>query len=325
MPETDLHAVTGAFGFSGRYIAKRLIDSGKRVVTLTNSFERPNPFGGRISICPLSFDRPEALERALEGAAVLYNTYYVRFNYRGAVSFSYASAVQNSSILFEAAKRAGVGRVVHTSITNPSEKSDLEYFRGKAEIERMLIESGLSYSILRPAVLFGDEGILINNIAWLLRSFPFFGVFGDGSYRIRPIYVDDLAELAVKEGEGKNNNIIDAIGPETFTYRELVETIGHLIGKPRPIISIPPHIGLLIAYLIGKVVHDKLISPEEIKGLTSGLLNVDSPPTGKTRLTDWVRANSDLLGTRYLSELERRTKGRFRGKPGLSGEMIREV
>ncbi len=325
MPEKDLHAVTGAFGFSGRFIAKRLVDAGKRVVTLTNSFERPNPFGRKISIYPLSFDRPDALERALEGAAVLYNTYYVRFNYRGAVSFSYASAVQNSSILFDAAKRAGVTRVVHISITNPSEESDLEYFRGKAEIERLLIDSGLPYSILRPAVLFGDEGILINNIAWLLRKFPLFGVFGDGSYRIRPIYVDDLAALAVKEGEGKKNNIINAVGPEPFTYRELVETIGRLIGKPRPIIPIPPRIGSLLANLIGMVVHDKLISREEIKGLMSGLLYVDSPPSGKTRLTDWVCENSNLLGTGYLSELERRTKGRFLSKPGLSGEMIREV
>jgi uncharacterized protein YbjT (DUF2867 family) len=303
----EIHLVTGAFGFSGRYIARHLLDSGCMVATLTNSSNRPNPFGERIEVHPLSFNDPDRLERALEGVKVLYNTYYVRFNYtRPGMTFTYAGAVRNSSKLFWAAKRAGVEKVVHVSITNPSKDSELEYFRGKAEIEQLLIESGISYSILRPAVLYGDEGILINNIAWLLRRFPVFGVFGDGNYRLQPIYVNDLAELAVREGRHGNNAIIDAIGPETFTYRGLVETIGHLIGKPRPIVSIPPDVGLVLAKILGGIVQDRLLTRDEIKGLMSGLLYVDSPPAGKTKLTDWVRENSHELGTKYFSELGRR-------------------
>jgi len=316
LPETETHAVTGAFGFSGRYIARHLLDADYKVMTLTNSHYRPNPFGEGITVYPLEFDRPDELENALKGASVLYNTYYVRFNYQGQVNFTYADAVRNSSVLFGAAKRAGVRRVVHISITNSSEDSDLEYFRGKAEIERLLIDSGLSYSILRPAVLFGDEGILINNIAWLLRWFPFFGVFGDGIYRLQPIYVDDLAELAVEKGKAEKNSIINAIGPETFSYRELVETIGRIIGKPRPIISIPPAIGFMASYVIGSVLHDRLVTRDEIKGLMAELLYVDSPPLGKTKLTDWAAENAAWLGTRYFSELGRRTGRSTLKNPG---------
>jgi uncharacterized protein YbjT (DUF2867 family) len=119
----------------------------------------------------------------------------------------------------------------------------LEYFSGKARLERALTESGLSYAILRPAVIFGVEDILINNIAWMLRKLPVFGVFGDGQYRLQPIYVEDLAQLAVEQGEKTENTISNAIGPETFTYRELVRTIGAAIGKQRRIISIPPRLG----------------------------------------------------------------------------------
>ena len=158
MTEARIHAVTGAFGYSGKYIAQRLLAQGQPTITLTNSTDRANAFGGRLRIYPFHFDRPDELARSLQGVEVLYNTYWVRFNHP---LFRHADAVRNTLVLFEAAKRAGVARIVHVSITNPSEDSPLEYFSGKARLERALIESGLSYAILRPTVLFGKEDILI--------------------------------------------------------------------------------------------------------------------------------------------------------------------
>jgi NADH dehydrogenase len=302
MPESNLHAVTGAFGFSGRYIAQHLLKAGYDVITLTNSLHRPNPFGQRVKAYPFHFDTPERLIESLQGVSTLYNTYWVRFNHD---TFGFASAIDNSLTLFEAAKQAGVERVVHTSITNPSQNSPLEYFSGKARLEKALLASGLSYAILRPAVLFGPRSILINNIAWMLRKLPVFGVFGDGSYRLQPIHVDDFARLAVEQGRRRENVILDAIGPETFTYRELVRVIGEGIGRPRPIISVPPVLGHLAAALIGKLVGDVVLTRDEIKGLMAGLLYVDGPPAGHIRLSDWVRQNAETLGRRYESELAR--------------------
>ena len=299
----EIHAVTGAFGYSGRYIAKRLLDRGHRVITLTNSIHRANPFGGQVRAYPFDFDRPAKLAESLKGVSVLHNTYWVRFNH---ARFKHASAVENTRTLFEAARSAGVQRVVHVSITNPSESSKLEYFRGKAELETALIASGLSYAILRPTVLFGKEDILINNIAWMLRRFPLFSVFGDGRYRLQPIYVDDLAALAVEQGDRRENTIINAIGPETFTYRELAETIGRICGVKRRILSIPPALGYLLGWIVGRVVHDVVVTREEIEGLMADLLYVDAPPAGPTRLTDWVRKHAATLGRRYTSELARR-------------------
>jgi uncharacterized protein YbjT (DUF2867 family) len=303
MREQELHVVTGAFGYSGRYIARRLLVRGHRVVTLTHSPDRANPFGGNIPAFPLDFDHPADLEHAMRGADVLYNTYWVRFD---RPDFRQATAVLNTRKLFNAARTAGVRRIVHVSITNPSEDSPLEYFRGKAQLERALKESGVSYAILRPTVLFGKEDVLVNNIAWILRRFPVFGVFGDGTYRLQPIYVDDLARLAVDQGAGHDNCIIDAIGPETFTYCELVETIGRAIGKARPIVPLPRAVGLMIASLVGRFVGDVLITGEEIDGLTSGLLCTDSPPAGRVRFSEWAHQHGDELGLKYASELARR-------------------
>lgn len=298
-----VHVVTGAFGYSGRYIARRLLDAGVSVRTLTNSPGRENPFGGQVKPYPLDFENREGLVDSLRGSSVLYNTYWVRFN---RASFTHGAAVDNTLRLFDAAHDAGVQRVVHVSITNPSEDSPFEYFRGKARLERALIESGLSYAILRPTVLFGKEDILINNIAWILRRFPVFGVFGNGEYRLQPIYVDDLAYLAVQEGEHRENQIIDAIGPETFTYRELVRHIGIAIGKPRPIVPVPPAIGYLLGAVLGKLVGDVVVTREEVAALMRGLLYTSSVPVGKVKLTDWIRENSESLGVRYAGEIVRR-------------------
>jgi len=299
----EIQAVTGAFGYSGKYIAQRLLDQGKTVITLTNSLHRPNPFGNQVQAHPFNWDNPEKLVESLHGVSTLYNTYWVRFNHK---DFTHAEAVTNTKVLFKAAEEAGVQRVVHVSITNPSENSSLEYFQGKGVLERALIESGLSYAILRPTVLFGKEDILINNIAWMLRRFPVFGVFGDGNYRLQPIYVDDLAKLAVEQGQSSENVIIDAIGPETFTYRELVQTIGEIIDKRRPIISVPPILGYWVGRVIGRLVGDVTITREEIEGLMADLLYVESPPAGETRLTDWTREQASTLGKQYANELARR-------------------
>ncbi|MBU1318161.1 MAG: NAD(P)H-binding protein [candidate division Zixibacteria bacterium] len=303
MTSASIHAVTGAFGYTGKYIANELLDKGYSVITLTNSADRSNEFAGRVKAFPFDFDEPDELANSLRNVEVLYNTYWVRFNHR---LFKHCDAVENTLVLFEAALKAGVRRIVHVSITNPSEESPLEYFSGKAKLEKALIERGLSYAILRPTVVFGREDILINNIAWMLRKFPLFGVFGDGGYRLQPIYVQDLAELAVDWGARNENSIVNAIGPENFTYRELVETVGRLIGVNRRIISIPPTLGYLTGRILSMFKGDVTITREEIEGLMADLLHVDTPPTGSTKLTDWIKEHSSTVGMQYTSELARR-------------------
>jgi NADH dehydrogenase len=298
-----MHAVTGAFGYSGRYVARRLLEAGHRVITLTNTVPATDPFAGRVRRFPLAFDRPGDLAASLEGVKVLYNTYWVRFNH---ARFTHAQAVRNTRLLFDAARQAGVERVVHISITNPSRTSPLEYFRGKAELESALQDSGLPHAILRPTVLFGKEDILINNIAWMLRRFPVFGIFGDGQYRLQPIYVDDLAALAVRHGAGAENVVVHAIGPETFTFRELVTTIGRIIRHQRPLLSLPPALAYGAGVVMGVLLNDVVITRDEIRGLMDGLLFVNAPPAGHTRLTDWAAAHGEQLGRRYASELARR-------------------
>jgi uncharacterized protein YbjT (DUF2867 family) len=297
-------AVTGAFGFSGRYIAQRLLALRHEVITLTNSPDRSNPFGGSIKAFPYNFSKPHELEKSLSGIDVLMNTYWVRFD--NPPHFTFAQAIANSKALLNAAKRAGVGRIVHISITNPDPNSPLPYFRSKAKIEDYLKQIGISYAILRPAVLFGKEDILINNIAWALRRLPVFGIYGAGRYRLQPIYVDDLAMVAVDQIRGATNETIDAIGPETYSYRGMVEVIAREIGSRALIMSMPPMLAYQAVRVLGWTVGDVINTRDEVRGLMQEKLYVQSPPLGTTKLSDWVRESRQDIGRRYASELQRR-------------------
>jgi NADH dehydrogenase len=302
METTELNVVTGAFSYTGKYITQRLLSMGERVRTLTDHPNRENPFGDKVSTSPLNFDNQSELVKSLRGAKTLYNTYWVRF-LRGQITFE--KAVENTRILIKAAEDAGIRRIVHISITNASEKSALSYFKGKGILEKVIINSKMSHAIIRPTVIFGKEGILINNIAWLLRRFPVFAVFGSGDYRIQPVFVEDLAEMAVSAGHKDDNVVFDAVGPETFTYDELIRLIADKINNSTKIVHFRPRVVLFLGRLIGYAVGDVLITKDEIEGLMSNLLISEEPATGQTCLSEWLEQNADHVGTRYLPELAR--------------------
>jgi NADH dehydrogenase len=295
-------AITGAFSYTGKYIARRLLARGEEVITLTNHPDREDPFQGRVKALPMDFASKPSLVNCLRGVDTLYNTYWIRFDRDRNTQ---TRAVENTRILVQAAAQAGVRRIVHISITNPSADSPLPYFWGKAANENAVMTSGMSYAVLRPTVLFGDEDILINNIAWLLRRFPFFALPGDGTYRLQPVFVDDLAALAVDCGYRKENLVWDAVGPDIFTFRELVALIARSIGRAPALIPVPPGLALASARLISLFVRDVVLTSEEVEGLMAGLLVSNEPARCPTRLADWLAANRRAVGAKYASELQR--------------------
>jgi uncharacterized protein YbjT (DUF2867 family) len=297
-----MEAVTGAFGYSGAAIARKLIASGQRVRTLTAHPRREHELARAIEVAPLDFGDQDGLKRSLTGIETLYNTYWVRFPH-GAETFE--GAVANSAKLFAAARDAGVRRIVHISISNPSLDSPLGYFRGKAQVEEALKASGVSYAILRPTVIFGPGDILINNIAWFLRRFPVFGVPDKGESRLQPIFVDDVAELAVAAGERGDNSIEDAVGPEIFAFAELVRLIAKTISSRMRILRLPPAVLKPILWVLGKMTGDVVLTDEEIAGLAANLLVSEKPPLGHTKISEWLAANAEIVGQEYASELRR--------------------
>ncbi len=302
MPSREVNIITGAFSYTGKYITQRLLVLGKEVRTLTGHPNNPNPFGKQVQAHPFNFDQPDKLLESLQGATTLYNTYWVRFPHG---STTYGRAIENTKMLFKAAKEAGIQRIVHISITNPSETSPLPYFKGKAILEQVLINSGLSYAIIRPTVIFGAEDILINNIAWLLRRFPIFPLFGSGRYHLQPIYVEDMADLVVEAGQQSDNLVKDAAGPDIFSFEDLVRLIASKLQHKVALVHVNPTLAFYLAKLIEPLVGDVLITRQEVEGLMANLLISQQPPTGHTHLATWLEQHADRVGKQYASELQR--------------------
>ncbi len=302
MDRQDSYVVTGAFGYTGKYIAGRLLAKGIKVKTLTGHPDRRSPLAGKISVAPYHFDHPGELLKSLRGSSVLINTYWIRFPY-GLVT--YELAVANTKKLIKAAEEAGIRRIVHVSISNPCESSSQPYFKGKGQLEKMIISSKLSYAIIRPTVIFGKEDILINNIAWLLRRFPVFAIPGKGDYQLQPVFVEDMADLAVDAAGIDEDLIVDAVGPETYTFIDLVRLIRDCIGSKSRLIRLRPGIALFLAGLIGRIVNDVVLTRDEVAGLMAGVLVSKNPPVGKTSLSEWLAQNAATIGINYASELKR--------------------
>ncbi|TMG14015.1 MAG: NAD-dependent epimerase/dehydratase family protein [Chloroflexi bacterium] len=302
MEQRGFDVVTGAFSFTGRFIARRLLAEERRVKTLTNHPQRAGAEDITAEVAPLQFADRAALVESLRGADVLYNTYWVRFRH-GRVRFG--DAVANTRILVGAARDAGVRKVVHISVSNPSVDSPLDYYAGKARAENAVRESGLQWAIVRPTLIFGAGNILINNIAWLLRRLPVFGIPGRGDYRLQPVAGEDVAEIATWAAAQGGNVTVDAAGPDIIYYSEMVESIAIAVGRHPRFVYISPRNAVRAAGIIGRLVRDVTLNEPELQGLMQELLVSREKPRGTRRLDNWLLSNADGIGRSYASELER--------------------
>ncbi len=300
--DAPFDVVTGAFGYTGGFIARRLLAEDRRVRTLTNHPNRPAAAELKVDVAPLQFTDRAALVESLRGAEVLYNTYWVRFRH-GRVHFG--DAIANTRILLGAAADAGVRRVVHISVSNASSDSPLDYYAGKARTEELVRQSGLSWAIVRPTLVFGAGDILINNIAWLLRRMPVFAIAGHGDYRLQPVAGEDVAEIATWAAAQSDNLTADAAGPDVMTYFELVESIAIAVGRRPRFVYLTPGLTIFAGGLVGRLMGDVLLNRQELEGLMTELLVSRERPRGTRLLDNWLLTAADTLGLEYASELER--------------------
>ena len=300
--DPDFDVVTGAFSYTGQFIARRLLAEGRRVRTLTNHPHRPGAQDIEVDVAPLQFTDRAALVESFRGASVFYNTYWVRFRHGG---IGFGDAIANTRILMSAAAEAGVRKVVHISVSNPSVDSHLDYYAGKARTEEIVRESGLPWAVVRPTLIFGPGDILINNIAWLLRNMPVFVIPDLGTYRVQPVAGDDVAEIATWAANQAENVVVDAAGPEIISYAELVSSVAVVLRRRPRYLHLPPAWTLLAADVVGLFVRDVVLNRQELQGLMEELLVSHEAPRGKRHVDDWLLMSAGSLGRSYASELNR--------------------
>ena len=299
-------AVTGSFGFTGRALTERLLRAGHEVVTVSRRSGKGDPLAERINVRPFDTGDPDALVASLAGVETLFNTYWLRFP-RGSSTFE--GAVARSATLLAAAREAGVRRVVHVSVVNASPDADTPYVRAKAALEGVVRSSRLEWVIVRPTLTYGPNDILINNLAWALRRLPVYGLPGLGRYTVQPVHVDDVARICFEAASGPAGQVLDAAGPETMAYRELVDHVRAAVHSQSLVVPMPGLVVLAAARVLGLLVRDVVLTRDEIRELTSSLLTSHEPPRGEIRLSEWLPANAEQLGRHWSSELARNYRG----------------
>ena len=297
-----LDAVTGAFSFSGRAIARRLVEEGHEVVTLIRRTPDRDPFDGAVRMALVDLADPATLLPALQDVDTLYNTHWIRFPRGG---LTYETAIAHTRNLVSAAREAGVRRLVHLSVVNAAESSPTPYFVAKARLEAEVKAMGVSHAIVRPTMTFGPGDILVNNLCWVLRRFPAFAVPGDGRFRLQPVHVDDVAAIAVTAGQRTEDLTLDAAGPEVLAFDDFVRILARAVDRRPWLVHAPPLLSLVASRLLGLLVNDILLTRDEVTELTSSLLVSSQSPLGTTRISEWAPANAGLLGRAYHSELAR--------------------
>jgi uncharacterized protein YbjT (DUF2867 family) len=284
-------------------VTERLLPG--HVIRSLTSHPEKNRFGERVHSVRYDFEQPERMDEAFHGAETFVHSYYVRFPYAGD---TFERAVDRAGILVERARRCGVRRIVHVSVSNASEASDLPYYRNKGRLERLVRESGLEFAILRPALVFGPGDILLNNIAWFLRRAPVVGVFGDGSYRVQPVALDGFGALIAEAVESAGSGTItDVAGPIDYTYVDLVRLIRAAVGSRAALIRMPVSLALAASWVTGFVVRDVILTRDEAKGLMQEYLYSPNPRRVGMSLEAWLRHDDvrQYLGRAYSSELAR--------------------
>ena len=125
-------------------------------------------------------------------------------------------------------------------------------------------------------------------MAWALRRFPIYPVFGDGAYTVQPVYAEDVASQVVQAGSARGNLIADAAGPETFSYAALVRLVASAVGTRSRLVHMPPPLGLALTRLVGLMVRDVVLTRNEVDELMSNTFTSDAAPTGTTTMSGGV-------------------------------------
>lgn len=224
--------LTGGTGFIGGHVREALL---KRGHTLRLLVHRRSPAAAEPGVEEIEGDvtRPETFEEALRGCDATINLVGIirEFSGRG-VTFQrlHVEATRN---VIAAAKKAKIRRHLQMSALGTRADSTANYFKSKYQAEEEVRRSGLDYTIFRPSIVFGPKDDFINKLAGYLRSFPAMPVIGDGEYQLQPIAAEDVARCfadALERPETIGHEY-DLCGPDRYTYNQLLDTIGKVMGK----------------------------------------------------------------------------------------------
>ncbi len=260
--------LTGATGFIGRNLVKRLMEQGEPVRCLisqhrTNriSWDTEAPNAPEVIIGSLLDD--EVLFRAMAGVHTV--IHLANAQWWGRFRDLERIELNGTRKLIAAARAARIGRIIIPSHLGASSASAYTLLKIKGQVEELIRASGLAYTIIRSGIVFGEEDHFINHIAMMLSVNPFFFVMpGHGEIALHPIYIDDLVEAIARSLEHIDivDETIEIGGPEYTTFQDMMYTIMRVTGMQRILIPVPPYLVRTIVSIYSRIFPRSIMTPQ---------------------------------------------------------------
>ena len=233
--------VLGGSGFIGRHVCHALAAAGYRIRVATHDRERAKEqliLLPTVDVVPANIHDPAQLATFVRGADAVINLAGVLHDGRGDRSFQ-AAHVELARKVVAACRSRGIGRLLHMSALASARDAPSRYLRTKGEAEAIVRESGLAWTVYRPSVVFGPGDSFLNLFATVLRFSPVVALACPGA-RFQPVFVEDVAAAFVKglADLGSFGKSYDLCGPSVYTLRELVEYVGTVTGRRRPVVGL---------------------------------------------------------------------------------------
>ena len=269
--------VTGADGFVGRHMVKRLVDEGIPVRALARNVARASevlPQG--VEITAGDTTKPATLSPALQGAETIIHCAFLVANKKQKAGSTYRETnVQGTKNLVAAAKAAGVTRICVMGGLGTVPSTRDAYLQGRYEADEAVKNSGLGWSILGPSVQFGAGSAFFSGLADLIRSpLPVVPMIGNGRVRFQPIWVEDVTSCMLKmarESEQYNGKAIDVGGPEVYTYAQILDMLMRAMGKRKLKVAGPKPLARL-----GAGVMEAVLPNPPVTRAATGLFDFDN-------------------------------------------------
>lgn len=238
-----LVTVFGASGFLGRYVVRALTARGWRVraaVRNPHTAHELKVIGdvGQVQLMQANLRFPKSIARAVDGADAVVNLVSVLFE-SGRQTFE-ALNVNGPDSIGDACAAAGITNIAHVSALGADEKSLSESSRTKFEGELALRSHIDQADIFRPSIIFGQEDEFFNRFAGLTSFVPALPLLGGGQTKLQPVFVEDVAAaIATSVTRGSSGKTFELGGPQTYSFKALMEFILETIGKKRFLAPVP--------------------------------------------------------------------------------------
>lgn len=285
--------VTGGTGFVGRRLVARLVEAGERVRVIARGVRQARLADG-VEVVKGNLASGGGLSEAMEGVERVVHLVAI---IREVGDQTFDSVIRQGAVnMVNAAKAAGIKKLVHQSAIGARDDPHFLYHKAKWDAEQAVRESGLKYTIVRPSLIFGEGDEFFSTLASLVRWNPIVPIAGDGKTRFQPIWIEDVVTCLVeclKDGV-HDNAVVEIGGPEHLTYEEMVDMVAQVLGKRRLKAHIPLFLMRPMASLMEFVLPKPPVTHEQLKMLA--IDNVTEPDAVPRQFAFQPQRLADGLG-----------------------------